>query len=137
MAVATPPASYVPGGRFDAPFWPSLPESYTKGDILEVTGAGGSVDWIVPFDIELIGFAIACESYDLKDNWCLMYQGKYIVQQCYTKELPEGIHFMTCKFIPKGEKLTFIFHNTGANKAVWFNYQCLRDIQEGNDPNHE
>ncbi len=123
----SPPAQYVVGGALDAPFWPTMPETYTKGHILEAVQGSNIHEWIVPCDIELLGIAISCNKYDLYDNWSLSYKGRFLVETCYTKELPEGIHFMSCKQIPAGEKLLFFFENQGAKKVVWFNYQCLRD----------
>ena len=123
----SPPAQYVIGGALDAPFYPTLPEPYFKG----FKGTPGPGDtfytWIAPFDIELLGVAMACETYDIEDNWSLIVDGRYIAETIYTKDLPEGLHFMTCKYIKKGQKVFFKYTNTGEPKSIWFNYQCLRD----------
>lgn len=123
----SPPATLVVGGQFDAPFYPTLPETYTKGHILTATPGDNTHNWVAPFDIELLGVAISCNEYDIEDNWSLIYKGRFLVETVYTKELPEGIHFMTCKYIQAGDTITFTFKNTGASKVVWFNYQCLCD----------
>lgn len=126
----SPPANYVIGGMLDPPFYPTLPETYTKGHILEVVQGENVHSWTAPFDVEFLGIAISCSQYDTYDNWSLIYKGRFMVETCYTKDLPEGIHFMTCPAIKQGEQIIFNFNNSGDEKVVWFNYQCLRDTPE-------
>lgn len=133
MAVANSPVAIVGGGSFDGPHYPTLPESYTKGHIIEAVPGENILTWTVPFLIEFIGVAISCNKYDDYDNWSLVCNGRYMVETCYTKDLPEGIHFMTCKMLEPGSKITVTFNNTGEEKKVWLDFQCLCEGDEETD----
>ena len=120
-------ASYVPGGRFDPPFYPSKPLPFIKGHKLSAVMGNNVHTYTLPYDVEFLGVAVSCSEYDLDDYWTLTIAGVVIVESSYTKDLPEGMFFTAFPSPPKDAVVKFEFYNNGAAKEVWFNYQMLRD----------
>lgn len=120
--------NYTAGGRLDAPFYPSKPIPYIKGQIMNVSGANAQMEYEVPFDVEFLGVAVGASRYDTLDNWTVTVNGVPIVETIYTKDLPEGMFFTVLIPLNAGDKISFLFINaSGQPKDVWFNYQFLRD----------
>lgn len=122
--------SYVAGGRFDPPFYPTKTQPYVKG-IRLVMGSSDPISthlFTMPKDGELISVAIACSRYEDADHWDLIVNGKTIAETIYTKELPEGLFLMVAHPIKTGDVLELQFHNVSSTaKSVWVNYQFLVD----------
>lgn len=120
--------AYAAGGRLDAPFYPSKPTPYIKGEIMESTEGMQQMEYILPMDAEFLGVAVGANEYQTKDNWNLKVNGKMIAETIYTKDLPEGMFFTTLIPLKTGDTISFIFNNIGGKpKDVWFNYQFLTD----------
>ena len=120
-------ANYTAGGRFDPPFYPSKPKPFIKGHKISAMAGENTHAYNLPFDVEFIGVAMSCSAYDPDDHWTLIVDGEVVVETSYTKDLPEGMFFTAFPSPAAGALVTFIFHNSGRAKDVWFNYQMLRD----------
>lgn len=121
------------GGRFDAPYMPTLTEPYIKGRQVQVAGAVGKTTDTFTLDVntELLSIAIGADKYQPRDYWNLYVGETKIVDTVYTKELPEGINLMVVQPVPAGTPVRLEFFNEGgAAKQVWFNLQFLKGADE-------
>lgn len=119
----------VAGGRFDKPFMPTKKNPYTKGIRVEMANGQPIAEhtYTLTTDAELISIAIAASRYEDRDFWNFYVNDKIIMDEIYTKELPEGLYLMVVVPVKKGDKLKFEFENrTMTQKSVWLNYQMLR-----------
>lgn len=120
--------TYMAGGRFDAPYFPTKTEPYIEGRRIGIDDAVKKDELSLPFDTELIAFSIAASSYSDRDYWNLFIDGKQIFKNVYVKDVPEGFNFSIIRPIPANAVLKFEYHNiTGTSKVVKLNYQLLRD----------
>ncbi|MFC5587547.1 Low copy number virion structural protein [Sporosarcina soli] len=120
--------NYTAGGRLDAPFYPSKPNPFIKGFILEVGETTTQKEYTLEQDAEFLGIAFAMSEYYTHDNITVKVNEKNILETVYTKDLPEGIFFTTLIPLKAGDSITFIFNNISQNpKDVWYNYQFLID----------
>lgn len=120
--------AYMAGGRFDPPFMPTKTRPYTKGIRVEVASDMPIAEHIftVTTDAELISLAIACSRYEDRDYWNFYHNGTMMMDEIYTKELPEGLYLMVVVPLKVGDTLKFEFENKSfTSKAVWLNYQML------------
>lgn len=123
------PIAYVPGGRFDPPFMPTKTNPFIKGIRVPVTNDMGEA--VHTYTIghekaELVSVAIAASRYEDRDNWSLLVNGKLMMDEIYTKELPEGMYLMVIVPLKQGDQLEFRFKNASlTSKSVWLNYQML------------
>ncbi|MDQ0176733.1 Low copy number virion structural protein [Bacillus chungangensis] len=123
-------STYMVDGRLQYPFFPSMPVPYIKGNRFEVSNEGEAISdsYMMPFDAELTGIAVACNKYNDEDYWSLKVNDELILETIYTKELPEGVFFMAVIPVSRGAEIKFIFNNkSGISKSVWYNLQFLRD----------
>lgn len=119
----------VAGGRFDKPFMPTKKNPYTKGIRVEMASGSAIAEhtYTLTTDAELISIAIAASRYEDRDFWNFYVNDKMIMDEIYTKELPEGLYLMVVVPLKQGDKLKFEFQNrTMTPKSVWLNYQMLR-----------
>lgn len=120
--------NYQAGGRMDFPFMPTKQFPYFKGVRLEMgsTDVIAESSYIVKEDAELISIAIAASVYKDRDYWNFYVNDTLIMDEIYTKELPEGLYLMVVVPLKKGDRLKLVFHNKSlSSKSVWFNYQML------------
>lgn len=120
--------AYMAGGRFDPPFMPTKKRPYTKGIRVEVASDMPIAEHIftVTTEAELISLAIACSRYKDRDYWNFYHNGTMMMDEIYTKELPEGLYLMVVVPLKVGDTLKFEFRNKSfTSKAVWLNYQML------------
>ncbi|MGG0666445.1 Low copy number virion structural protein [Viridibacillus arvi] len=120
--------TYTAGGRFDAPFFPTLTEPFIKGIRIVVNKNDAFVTntYTITKKSELISIAIACDRYNDSDNWDLIVKGKAIVESVYTKELPEGLFLMVAHPLKSGDIVELRYkNNSGRSKNVYINYQFL------------
>ncbi|MGE7624641.1 Low copy number virion structural protein [Viridibacillus sp. NPDC096237] len=120
--------TYTAGGRFDAPFFPTLTEPFIKGVRVVIGGSDSFVTntYTIARKSELISIAIACTEYYDEDNWDLVVNNKTMIESVYTKELPEGLFFMVAHPLNVGDTIEIRFKNeSGKKKNIWINYQFL------------
>lgn len=121
--------NYQAGGRMDFPFMPTRTQPYIKGIRVPVTSDMGVAEHtftITQKRAEMYAVAIAASRYEDRDNWSLYVNGTLMIDEVYTKELPEGIYTMALVKLLAGDTLKFVFKNVSlTNKSVWLNYHML------------
>jgi len=121
--------NYQAGGRYDFPFMPTKTNPFIKGIRVPVTNDMGVAThtYIVGHErAELVSIAIAASRYEDLDNWSLYVNDRLMIDEIYTKELPEGMYLMVLVKLLKGDSIKFEFRNSSlTSKSVWLNYQML------------
>lgn len=122
--------TYTAGGRFDPPFFPTKTWPYVEGNRLPIPDKTGLhvLKYEVTEEMEFMSVAVGATRYEEIDHWDVDVNGKHVAKKIYTKDLPEGMFFMVIVEVKPGDIITFTYHNdSGTSKAVWFNYQFLKD----------
>lgn len=121
--------NYQAGGRMDFPFMPTKTDPFIKGIRVPVTSdiPVAKHTYTVTHDrAELVSIAMAASRYEDRDNWSLYVNDRLMMDEIYTKELPEGMYLMVLVKLLKGDRIRFEFENASlTNKSVWLNYQML------------
>ena len=115
------------GGRLDFPFMPTKIQPYTKGILIKSTGVGRVMRKLsFGSDMELVAISVGASLYEVTDYWNFYVNGQMICETIYTKDLPEGIHFMAVIPVIAGQQLEFEYINNGGRvKDIWVNLQLL------------
>lgn len=114
--------TYLAGGRLDPPFHPTKTEPFIPGFIMDsFSFQTNETTYTLPADMELYAISVSASIYELDDRWSLIVNGKTICKNIYTKDIPEGMHFMVYKSLAAGSTVQFSFKNQGIlDKTVWF-----------------
>ncbi|MED1650225.1 Low copy number virion structural protein [Bacillus pacificus] len=119
--------NYLAGGRLDPPFHPTKTEPFIPGFIMDSFSLQtNETTYTLPADMELYAISVSASIYELDDKWSLIVNGQTVCNNIYTKDIPEGMHFMVYKPLAAGSTIQFSFKNQGIlDKTVWFELHFL------------